>query len=88
MKIDYSRKFIKKLKKSNKKIRVAFYKKLNIFRSNIYDQRLENHKLNGEIKNLRSINITGDWRALYIDLDDKIEWVEFVDLGTHSELYK
>ena len=86
--IEYSRKFDKDLKKSPTKIKIAFKKRREIFQQNQFHPLLNNHLLTGNLKGYRSINITGDWRALYIDLDDKIEWVEFVDLGTHSELYK
>ncbi len=47
---------------------------------------LKNHKLSGGMENLRSINITADWRALYNDSVKNRPL--FVLLGTHSQLYK
>lgn len=47
---------------------------------------LHNHILSGKYTNYRSINITGDYRALYKQVSEKE--VIFVKLGTHSQLYK
>ena len=46
---------------------------------------LNNHVLLGKYKNYRSINITGDYRAIYKVVSTKE--VIFVKIGTHSELY-
>jgi len=40
----------------------------------------------GELRGYRSINITGDWRAIFMEIDGgKI--IYFVAIGTHSQLY-
>lgn len=89
MKIDYSKRFIKHLKKASRKIKISFRERLNIFVFDKSERILENHKLKGKWKGFRSINVTGDWRAVYHELGGgKIEWVEFVEIGTHSELYR
>jgi len=65
VRIDYSRGFDKQLKKAPLEIKIAFRKKFALFLENPFHPQLNNHSLTGKLKNLRSINITGDWRALY-----------------------
>ncbi len=89
MRIDYSKRFIKHFKKIPVKIKKAFRDKVDIFRSDKNDESLQKHFLKGEWEGFLSINVTGDWRAIYHELGDgSIEWVEFVEIGTHSQLYK
>ena len=59
--------------------------RLEILVNNEFNEALNNHKLSGEYEGYRSINITGDWRAVYKLIDR--DTIVFVDLGTHSELY-
>ena len=49
------------------------------------DVRLKNHSLSGEWSKFRSINITGNIKAIYTIVDIGI--VRFVDVGSHSKLY-
>jgi len=88
MLVTFNKKFSKRYDKAPQNIKESFNDRLFIFRANKYDVRLNNHKLAGDLKKYHSININGDWRAIYREIDGVIEWVEFVDLGTHSELYK
>lgn len=48
------------------------------------DPRLRSHALRGDYKDYRSINVTGDWRAIYRMVG---ETALFIALGTHSQLY-
>ncbi len=64
---------------------MAFKERLEIFIEDPFDPRLRNHPLKGKLKGYRSINITGDWRALFKEVEDG---VYFVIIGTHSQLYK
>ena len=57
-----------------------------MFVQNPFSPSLHHHPLSGEFSNYRSINITGDYRALYKQIDKN--HVIFVKLGTHSQLYK
>lgn len=86
MRIEYSKKFIKEFKKCPNKIKEAFKKRLLVFIDNEYDPTLNNHCLSGELKDYRSINITGDWRAIFQKIDAK-EIAYFVAIGTHNKLY-
>jgi len=85
MEIRFSRKFVKQYNKSNLAIQVVFKRRIRLFMLNPHDPNLRNHTLKGKFKGHRSINITGDWRALYKEEYNKIV---FVALGTHSQLYK
>lgn len=86
MEIQYDPQFIKQLKKSPRNIQVAFRNRLDLFINNKYHPLLRNHQLKGLYHECRSISITGDWRAILKEIDDEI--ILFIDLGTHSQLYK
>lgn len=87
MRIEYSRRFIKELRRAPRKIQIAFINRLNIFAINQFSPLLANHALTGELKDCRSLNITGDWRAIYEELENG-DVLLFIMLGTHSQLYK
>lgn len=87
MQIEYSRRFIKELKRAPQKIQVAFRDRLALFVENKFHPILNHHVLGGELDGCRSINITGDWRAVYEELKNG-DVVFFVMIGTHSQLYK
>lgn len=85
MKIDFHKIFIKQFYKQPKKIQEKFYVKLEIFGKDQFDRILNNHTVHHPYTGCRSINITGDLRALYeVDGDRVI----FIRIGTHSELYE
>ena len=84
--VNYSKSFIKQLKKVPKKIRIQLIARIEVFSQNPLHSTLHNHSLLGEYAGYRSINITGDWRAIYLQINETT--VLFVALGTHSQLYK
>ena len=90
MHVRFSKKFAKQHEKAEKKIKTAFDEKLELFLKNPYHPRLNNHQLTGRLKGSRSINITGDWRAIYSEYRNSNgdNTVVFELLGTHSQLYK
>lgn len=59
--------------------------RIKLFVDNPYNQILNNHALIGQFKGCRSVNINGDWRAIYF-VDGDI--ITFYLLGTHSQLYR
>lgn len=85
MEIKYNPRFHKQYAKSNKKVKTAFNSRLKLFLQNSHHPLLRNHALTGDYKGYRSINITGDWRAIYLEHG---EIIIFEALGTHSQLYK
>ncbi len=90
MKINFAREFIKQYCKADSKIKEATDKRLELFSENHLNPILNNHPLTGDYKDYRSINITGDWRAVYSESYDENDGVVifFKSLGTHSQLYK
>ncbi len=84
MKIVFHKKFIKQYNKNPKKIRKQFDSRLEIFELNQFDSVLNNHFVHHPYEGCRSINVSGDIRALYETVGDT---VIFVRIGTHSELY-
>ncbi len=85
MVIKTTRAFDKKYAKSNDKIKIAFKSRVAVFTTNPFDVRLRNHALKGKYLGYRSIDITGDVRALYTVHGDTIIIFAFID--THSQLY-
>lgn len=89
VRIDYSRQFIKQLKKAPREIQIAFKNRRILFNQDEFHPQLRNHSLSGKLKEYRSINITGDWRAIFSQTSGKsIRVITFHTLGTHSQLYK
>ena len=84
MYISYSKNFIKKSKKLSPELRKRLYDRVSIFSDNPLNPVLRNHMLKGKYKKYRSIDITGDVRALYVQNDSE---AIFDNIGTHSQLY-
>ena len=82
----YHKKFTKRFTKLSPKIQAAFYKKLEIFYKDKYDERLNNHTLHWPFEGMRSIDITGDYRAIFVEHSGNA--VVFNKIGTHTELYE
>ncbi len=83
--IKYQKSFLKDFKKLDSKIKKRFIEKQKIFLNDNFDQILKNHALSGEWDSFRSINITGDFRAIYFYEDG---YIYFVRIGSHNQLYK
>lgn len=88
MKVFFHKYFHKRFGKLPSKIKDKFDIQLELFCENIYDERLNNHELHGKYIKHRSINVTGNIRAVYRNVDTVMGGVLFVDIGTHPELYK
>jgi len=86
MKYLTSKFFDKQFSKLSPKIKIQCLGKLGIFLNNTYERSLNNHSLGGEYKGYRSINITGDIRIIYKEIDKDVAYL--VEIGSHSELYK
>lgn len=85
MLVRFGKLFAKQYDKAGDKIKRAFDGRLKIFVEDPFRQNLNNHQLTGGHSGYRSINITGDWRAIY---SVQGEVVIFEALGTHSQLYR
>ena len=86
MQIEYSQKFIKEFKRCPQSIKNSFKLRLKIFTNEPLSPILNNHSLHGKLKGLKSINVTGDWRAIFEELENN-EVVYFITIGKHSKLY-
>lgn len=76
--------FLKKFKKLPVKIRSRFGERLELFLAMPTDPSLNNHSVEKVFPDCRSINITGDYRAIFkVEQDTVI----FITIGTHAELY-
>ncbi|KKP87470.1 MAG: hypothetical protein UR90_C0004G0017 [Parcubacteria group bacterium GW2011_GWC1_35_8] len=85
MRIDYHKRFLKQYEKLSSKIKLKFGERLKIFITDPLSQELYNHPLHGEYLGYRSINITGDLRAVY-EVQEGV--IKFLFIDTHSNLYK
>ena len=83
--LTYHRNFKKMFKKHPAWIKDKFEERIKLFRKDMFEPILNNHSLKDEWLGCKSINITGDVRAIFEDLGDY--HFEFVAIGTHSELY-
>jgi proteic killer suppression protein len=84
MTISYSKNFVKQAKKLNPELRKKLLERIEIFNENPLHPSLRNHQLKGKHKEYRSIDISGDMRALYLQKEHE---VIFDAVGTHSQLY-
>lgn len=87
MRIGYSRNFIKqskKLKRLDEDLHEQLRGRIMLFSQNPLDPQLRDHALKGKYKDYRSIDIRGDFRALYLLRGDE---AIFDVIGTHAQLY-
>jgi len=85
MKICFHKNFEKQYKRLTRREQKKVQERLTLFLKSPFEPILHNHPLKGKFLDYRSINITGDLRAIYKCLcpDECI----FVVLGKHSDLY-
>ena len=84
MTVEFTKNFIKQSKKLSPKLRVQVFQRIKLFTKEPLNPLLRDHQLKGKYKRYRSIDITGDFRALYfLEIDKAI----FDIVGTHSQLY-
>jgi len=85
MVIETTKTFDKQYSKVNLKVKLALKRRITLFKTNPFEVSLRNHALKGKYLGFRSIDITGDVRALYTTQGDTI--IIFGFIGTHSQLY-
>ena len=84
MKFLFRRKFRRQYKQLPEHIQEKFGERRDLMRQDIYHPLLNTHKLRGKKEAFMSINITGDYRVVFLWEGDVIT---FHEIGTHSELY-
>lgn len=82
----FSKDFKKELNALPTKHQEQFLKRLDIFLKNPYHPILNNHKLGGKLEGMRSVNVTGDIRAIYQEINKTN--VLFLMIGSHGKLYQ
>ena len=87
MEIIFTKRFKKHYNLAPQQIKKGFEERLEVFLKDRYAPIFNNHGLKGELRNYRSINISGDYRAIFKE-SKQGEIAVFVLLGKHSELYK
>ena len=85
MKVNFSRRFEKQRAKLPKLIKLKLSDRLRLFLNEPSHPFLRNHPLSGKYVGYRSINVTGDYRAIFYY--ESTDIVRFIAIGTHSELY-
>ncbi|MBI2483961.1 type II toxin-antitoxin system mRNA interferase toxin, RelE/StbE family [Candidatus Uhrbacteria bacterium] len=83
--VSLHRNFEKRFIKLDRKVKIAFLKRKNLLITDPSHPQLHNHRLSNEWDGCRSINITGDYRAIFIVRTKN--HIEFLAIGTHHELY-
>ncbi len=83
---NFHRKFRKQLQRLNEKQRERVRERIKQFLRDPNDSQLRDHALHGPYAGHRSINVSGDLRAVYKVIAD--DACIFVTIGTHSELYE
>jgi len=76
--------FKKAYRKRTRIVREHFDERMRIFEKEPFHPLLENHALHGTWKGYRSINVTGNFRAVFKQEDSVIT---FIDIDTHHNLY-
>lgn len=82
--VRYHKDFQKKYKKLKHSEKEKFKNRLKIFFIDEFNPILNNHSLKGQYSGCRSINVTGDLRAVYKKSDNI---ATFVAIDNHSNLY-
>ena len=84
MRFLFRRKFRRQYKQLPEHIKEKFKERRDLFQKDPHHPLLRIHALRGDRKPYKSMNITGDYRALFVIEGDE---VAFSEIGTHSELY-
>ncbi|MEK7564713.1 MAG: type II toxin-antitoxin system mRNA interferase toxin, RelE/StbE family [Patescibacteria group bacterium] len=84
--IRFHRNFEKQFQKLKANEQSKLKERLTIFLLDIFNPILNNHPLEGKYASYRSINISGDLRAIY--KQDTKDVAIFVAVNSHSHLYR
>jgi len=85
MKLNFSRRFEKQRAKLAKSVKRNLNERLRLFVTDSFHPLLNNHLLHDPYSGCRSINVTGDYRAIYYH--ENLNTVRFITIGTHHELF-
>ena len=85
VKIEYSTKFLRSLKKLPFHIQNKAQEKEFIFQDNPFDPRMHTHKLHGKDREHWAYSIDNNYCIKFAFLDD--DDILYLDVGTHEEVY-
>lgn len=85
MRVKLSKNFTKALRKLNPNVRNQFYNRVNLLLESKFHPVLNNHPVDTAYPGCRSINVTGDYRAIFYEKDGT---TVFVEIGKHAQLYR
>jgi len=85
MRLVPSARFKKHYRKLTSALQARTDERLELFAEDPFHPLLNDHPLHGKNKDKRSINIGGDYRIVYREIESSIYLL--IDIGTHSELY-
>lgn len=85
MRIITQRNFDKRFMKLRPTVQRHFKERRDLFLRDPFHPLLNNHPLHSPFVGSRSINITGDYRAIFKQASDDL--IIFTDIGTHHELF-
>lgn len=86
MNVVFHKRFDRQAGKLSPKVKLKMVERITLFSKDPLDYILRNHALNIPYKGSYSIDITGDYRAIYYLVNDQTAM--FTHIGTHSQLYK
>jgi addiction module RelE/StbE family toxin len=86
MNVIFHKRFEKMAVKLIPKVKQKMVERVSLFAQNPLAPQLRVHALYTPYKGSFSIDITGDYRAIYELIDD--ETALFTHIGTHSQLYR
>lgn len=84
MDVIFHKTFEKKLTKLPKSMQRQASERIHLFIQNPMDPVLNNHSVEKRFPGCRSINITGDYRAIFKTQEAT---AIFINIGSHSDLY-
>ncbi len=86
MNVVFHRRFEKMAQRLSPKVKQKLIERIELFAQDPLNSQLRNHALHTPYKGSYSIDITGDYRAVY-ELVEK-DTALFTHIGTHSQLYR
>jgi addiction module RelE/StbE family toxin len=86
MNVVFHKRFDKMASKLAPKVKSKMVERITLFSKDPLEYSLRNHALNTPYQGSYSIDITGDYRAIYQLLDSQTAM--FTHIGTHSQLYR
>jgi len=84
MVINFHKDFVKDSTRLTSSQKDKLTQRLKLFELDEFDPILNNHSLRGKYSGYRSINVTGDLRALF---KKSVNEIMFMEINSHSNLY-